>query len=92
MGRPQQIDRGALHRILYRRGTPVANRDNVRRITFKSQDVAGRTGIAIYHFSRILREFRDQGRIAVFKKGKHSITTYDVLDEDAWLNGERLGD
>jgi len=78
MGRPQQIDRNALHRILWRRT------DQFRRITFKGQEYAQALLISPYHFSRIMAEGELHGRWRTVKTGKHSIKTYEIADPEAW--------
>lgn len=78
MGRPQQIDRDALHRILWRRT------DDEGRITFKGQEMAERLLVSTYHFSRILAEGAAAGRWRVVDVGKHSVKTYEVADPDVW--------
>lgn len=78
MGRPQQIDRDALHRVLWRRC------DTSHRITFKGQEYAASLLISTYHFSRIMAEGELHGRWSVAKVGRHSVKTYLVADPAHW--------
>lgn len=77
-GRPQEINRNTLHRILWRRV------DARGRLRFKGQDMAESLGISTYHFSRIMAEGVEAGRWSVVKKGHHSVKTYQITDPKVW--------
>lgn len=77
-GRPHQIPRDALHRVLWRRV------DRFGRITFNQQDMAVNLEISEYHFSRIMQEGARHGRWSVVHVGQHHVNTYDVVDPDRW--------
>lgn len=89
MGRPQRIDRDALHRILWRR-CRVAEGARTGQIEFVGQEYAASLLISPYHFSRIMAEGERMGRWTVIKKMKHSVNVYQVVDPAVWV-AERNG-
>lgn len=78
MGRPTQIDRDALHRVLWRRT------DRFGRIQFVHQEMAESLRISTYHFSRIMKEGELLGRWTTVNVGKNSRKTYEVVDPAEW--------
>jgi hypothetical protein len=78
MGRPQQIDRDALHRVLW------AHVDRFQRLLVVNQEVAEYLCISPYHFSRILREGVQAERWRVVSVGKNSRKTYEIRDPAVW--------
>lgn len=85
MGRPQRIDRDALHRILWRRC------DARGTIEFVGQEYAASLLISPYHFSRIMAEGERMGRWRVIRKKKHSVNVYEVVDPTMWAEAHRNG-
>lgn len=83
MGRPQQIDRDALHRVLW------SHVDRFGRLLVVNQEVAEYLCISPYHFSRILREGVQAGRWRVTSVGKNSRKTYEIKEPAIW-EAERL--
>jgi CRP-like cAMP-binding protein len=81
MGRPQQIDRDALHRVLW------AHTDRFQRLPIVNQEVAEYLCISPYHFSRILREGVQMERWRVVSVGKNSRKTYEIRDPAVWAAG-----
>ena len=74
MGRPKEIDRDALHRILWRRT------DRRGAIKFVQNQMAAELGISPYHFCRIIAEMCEDGRLRQIAVGKHSVRTYLVKE------------
>lgn len=85
MGRPEEIDRDALHRVLWR------SVDRFNRVTFKSEALADELLISAYHFSRIVTQMCKQGRLVELARKKSGIRTYEVIDPKVW-RGERIGE
>lgn len=78
MGRPQSIDRDALHSLLARRA------DRRSSIKLLANELALEIGVSSYHFSRIIAEMQEDGRIRQVSISKHNIRTYMVMDPDTW--------
>lgn len=78
MGRPREIDRDALHRVIWRRT------DRRGAIKFVQNQLALELGISPYHFCRIIAEMCEEGRLRSIAVGKHNVRTYQVLDPAAW--------
>lgn len=77
MGRPRSIDRDLLHKILWRR------RDRLGRLQVKHSDLATELGISVYHFSRIMTEFVEDGRLKILT-AHGTRRTYLVVDPAEW--------
>lgn len=78
MGRPQSIDRDALHALLWKRA------DRRGAIKLLANVLALEIGVSAYHFSRILAELQEDGRLREVSRGKHNVRTYMVSDPDVW--------
>lgn len=78
MGRPKEIDRDALHRVIWRRT------DRRGAIKFVQNQLALELGISPYHFCRIVAEMCDEGRMRMIATGKHNVRTYQVSDPATW--------
>lgn len=78
MGRPQTIDRDALHAYLWKRT------DRRGALKLLANVLALEIGVSAYHFSRILAEMQEDGRLREVSRGKHNVRTYMVVDPDEW--------
>jgi CRP-like cAMP-binding protein len=78
MARAKEIDRDALHRVLWRRT------DRRGALKFVQNQLALELGISAYHFSRIMAEFQEEGRVRQIAIGKHNVRTYTVSDPATW--------
>lgn len=74
MGRPREIDRDALHRVMWRRT------DRRGALKFVQNQLALELGISPYHFCRIIAEMCEEGRLRQIAVGKHNVRTYQVTD------------
>lgn len=78
VGRPREIDREALHRLLWLRT------DRRKTIKFKQSVLALEVGVSYAYFSRIVGEMVDQGRLELISIGFQHINTYRVTDPEVW--------
>ncbi len=74
MSRPRQIDRDALHRVLWRRC------DRRGSIKLVQNQMALELGITPSHFCRIIAEMTEQGIMRPIAAGKHNVRTYQVTE------------
>ncbi len=73
-GRPPLIDRDAIHRVLWRRS------DRRGSLKFVQNQLASEIGVSPYHFSRILSEMEESGRLRTVAAGKRNVKTYVITD------------
>lgn len=74
MSRQREIDREALHRVLWRRC------DRRGALKLVQNEMAMELGITPSWFSRIVAEFREQGIMTPIASGKHNVKTYRVTE------------